>query len=543
MNFNPNNFLFVPLGGVGKIGMNVTLYHFQGKWIIVDLGAGFADSDIMPGINMIVADISFIKKRRKDLLGIILTHAHEDHIGAVQYLWEDLRCTVYATKFTATLLRAKLKEFSLEVPIKEVDTSKKLILDSFTIEFINMTHSIPEMHALAIHTSVGSILHTGDWKLDNSPIIGPTSNIEKLKQLGKNGLLAVVCDSTNIFTKGKSGSEGDLYDSLFNIIKNSTQRVAVSLFASNVARIYTFIKISQQLNRNVIILGKSLIRIIQVAKDSGYLNDIPDFIDETQAKKLPKNKVLYICTGCQGEPLAATAKLSTNSHKLAKLESGDTIIFSSKIIPGNDKRIYGVFNRFVNMNVKVITEFMDNVHVSGHPAREEIITMYSLTNPKLCIPVHGEYIHMYEHTKVAQECGIKNHIIPNPGDVIDIVLGKKIDSVKSGYFGVDGNFFHHPEGKVMSMRRKMKNAGIIIVTLIMNKKNQLLKEPSIIAPGVLDEVEDKALIQKITKKIGPKFHTSKMQNIKSYIKNIILNTLKYDIQNKPVIEVQIEYIV
>ncbi|QXK92175.1 ribonuclease J [Neoehrlichia mikurensis] len=542
MNFNADSFLFIPLGGVGKIGMNVTLYHFQEKWIMVDLGAGFADTEIMPGINMIVADISFIKKHRKNLLGIILTHAHEDHLGAVQYLWEDLRCPVYTTRFTAIFLKSKLKEFSLEVPIKEVNTSQELVLKPFTIEFINMTHSIPEMHSLAIHTNVGSILHTGDWKLDNSPVIGPTSNVEKLKQLGKNGLLAVVCDSTNIFTKGKSGSEGDLYNSLFNIIQNSTQRVAVSLFASNVARIYTFIKISQQLDRHVVILGKSLIRIVQVAKDSGYLNDVPDFITQEQARQLPKNKVLYICTGCQGEPLAATAKLSNNAHRMVTLESGDTIIFSSKIIPGNDKRIFNVFNRFVNMNVKVITEFMDHVHVSGHPSRDDIITMYSLTNPKLCIPVHGEYIHMYEHAKVAQECGIKNHVIPNPGDVIDIVLGKKIDSVQSGYFGVDGHFFHHPEGKVMSMRRKMKNAGIIIIILIMNKKNQLLKDPSIIAPGVLDEIKDKALIKKVIKTINSKFYANKVQNIKSYIKNIVFNALKYDIQNVPVIEVQIEYL-
>ncbi|WDM85536.1 ribonuclease J [Ehrlichia sp. JZT12] len=538
---NTDDLLFVPLGGVGQIGMNVNLYHFKGKWIIIDFGAGFAD-DNMPGIDMIVADISFIRKNRKNLLGIVLTHAHEDHIGGIQYLWSDLQCPIYATKFTASLLKAKLNEYQLKVPITEIDITKELKLGPFNLEFINLTHSIPEMNAIALHTEKGVVVHTGDWKLDDNPVIGPISNTQRLKELGDKGVLALVCDSTNIFTKNKSGSEGELEKSLFNIIKTCNQKVAISLFASNIARINTIAKVSAKLDRKIAILGKSLIRIIHVAQDSGYLEDIPEFIDINQANKLPRNQILLLCTGCQGERLAATAKLANNSHLLTKLEHGDTIIFSSKIIPGNEKRIYNVFNKFVNMGINVITEFMEHVHVSGHPSRNEVCTMYSLVRPKLSIPVHGEYIHMYEHAKIAKQCNVDKAIIVHPGDVIEITEGKKINSVKSGYFGIDGNFLHHPQGNVISMRKRMRDSGIIIVTLVLNKRKELLKEPRIFAPGVLDYYDSQSIIKKIATKISSEFYSKKINNIKHCVENIIFNALKYDIKSKPFIEVQVEYI-
>ena len=536
-----NDFLFVPLGGVGQIGMNVNLYHFKGKWIIIDFGAGFAD-DNMPGIDMIVADISFIKKNRKNLLGIVLTHAHEDHIGGIQYLWSDLQCPIYATKFTAALLKLKLKEYQLKATIIEIDITENLKLGPFNLEFINLTHSIPEMNAIAIHTEKGVVVHTGDWKLDNYPVVGPVSNTKRLQELGDQGVLALVCDSTNIFTKNKSGSEGELEESLFNIVKNCNQKVAISLFASNIARINTIAQIAEKLNRKIAVLGKSLIRMINAAQDSGYLQDIAQFIDINQANKLPRNQVLLLCTGCQGERLAATAKLANNSNSLAKLDHGDTIIFSSKIIPGNEKRIYNVFNKFVNIGVNVITEFMEHVHVSGHPSRNEVLTMYSLVRPKLSIPVHGEYIHMHEHAKIAQQCNVSKAIIVHPGDVVNLTEGKKINSVKSGYFGVDGNFLHHPEGDVISMRKRMRDAGIIIVTLVLNKKKELLKEPRIFTPGVLDYSDGQSIVEKIIDKISSAFYSKKISNIKQSVENIIFNALKYDIKNKPFIEVQTEYI-
>ncbi|KJV63355.1 MULTISPECIES: ribonuclease J [Ehrlichia] len=538
---NTDDLLFVPLGGVGQIGMNVNLYHLNGKWIIIDFGAGFAD-DNMPGIDMIVADISFIKKNRKNLLGIVLTHAHEDHIGGIQYLWNDLQCPIYATKFTAALLQAKLKEYSFGINITEIDITKRLNLGPFTLEFINLTHSIPEMNAIALHTDKGVVVHTGDWKLDDNPMIGPVSNTQRLKELGDEGVLALVCDSTNIFTKNKSGSEGDLEESLFNIIKNCNQKVAVSLFASNIARIHTITHIAERLGRKVTILGKSLIRIIQAAQDSGYLQDIQEFININQANKLPRDQVLFLCTGCQGEALAATTKLANNSHALTTLEDGDTIIFSSKIIPGNEKRIYNVFNKFVNMGINVITEFMEHVHVSGHPSRNEVSTMYSLVRPKLSIPVHGEYIHMYEHANVAKQCNVDKAIIVHPGDVISITKKQKINSVKAGYFGVDGNFLHHPQGNVISMRKRMKDSGIIVVTLVLNNKKELLKEPRIFAPGVLDHFDSGAIIKKISSKINSELSYKKINNIRQHVENIVFNALKHDIKNKPFIEVQLEYI-
>ncbi|WP_395878461.1 ribonuclease J [Ehrlichia muris] len=538
---NTDDLLFVPLGGVGQIGMNVNLYHLNGKWIIIDFGAGFAD-DNMPGIDMIVADISFIKKNRKNLLGIVLTHAHEDHIGGIQYLWNDLQCPIYATKFTAALLQAKLKEYSFGINITEIDITKRLNLGPFNLEFINLTHSIPEMNAIALHTDKGVVVHTGDWKLDDNPIIGPVSNTQRLKELGDEGVLALVCDSTNIFTKNKSGSEGDLEESLFNIIKNCNQKVAVSLFASNIARIHTITHIAERLGRKVTILGKSLIRIIQAAQDSGYLQDIPEFININQANKLPRDQVLFLCTGCQGEALAATTKLANNSHTLTTLEDGDTIIFSSKIIPGNEKRIYNVFNKFVNMGINVITEFMEHVHVSGHPSRNEVATMYSLVRPKLSIPVHGEYIHMYEHANVAKQCNVDKVIIVHPGDVISITKKQKINSVKAGYFGVDGNFLHHPQSNVISMRKRMKDSGIIVVTLVLNNKKELLKEPRIFAPGVLDHFDSGAIIKKISSKISSELYSKKINNIRQHVENIVFNALKHDIKNKPFIEVQLEHI-
>ncbi|WP_447581910.1 ribonuclease J [Anaplasma marginale] len=537
-----SGFFFLPLGGVGKIGMNVTLYHAHGKWIIVDLGSGFADGDAMPGVDMVVADISFIKKKRKDLLGIVLTHAHEDHIGAIPYLWADLRCPVYTTKFTATLLRAKLAQFSMNVPIEEVDPASKLELGPFVLEFVHMTHSTPEMHAVAVHTDFGSVLHTGDWKLDSDPVVGPMSDLDKLKRLGDDGLLAVISDSTNIFTEGRSGSEGSLYENILSIVKASKRKVAVALFASNIARICTLSKIAKASNRKVVVLGRSLARAIQAARDCGYIDDATEFVDAKQAGSIPAKNILYLCTGCQGEPLAATARLASKSHPLAELGEGDTVVFSSKIIPGNERRIFGVFNKLVRMGVEVVTEFTEGVHVSGHPSREEVRTLYSLTRPKLCVPVHGEYMHMYEHVKLAKECGIKGCVVSAPGDVIDLVEGKKVGSVGCGVFGIDGNFLRHPEGSVMSARRKMKNAGMVVVTLLMNREHELVKEPMVIAPGALDSSEDRVLLSEMARKIGSGLSNSRPRNVKNYVKDVVFGSLKGILKGRPLVEVQMEYV-
>ncbi|QJC27802.1 ribonuclease J [Anaplasma platys] len=542
MSLDRSGFLFLPLGGVGKIGMNVTLYHVHGKWIIVDLGAGFADGDIMPGIDMIVADVSFIRERREDLLGIVLTHAHEDHIGAIPHLWEDLRCPVYATKFTALFLQSKLAQFSMDVPIVTIDPDVPLELGPFTLEFVSMTHSIPEMHAIAVRTDLGSVLHTGDWKLDSNPVIGSVSDTEKLKRLGDDGLLAVISDSTNIFTEGSSGSEGSLYENILSIVQNSDQRVAISLFASNIARIYTLGKIAKSSGRHVAVLGRSLFRAISAAKDCGYLDDSVEFVDVRDAAGLPKDKVLYLCTGCQGEPLAATARLASKSHPFAIMESGDTVIFSSKIIPGNEKRIFRVFNNFVRMGVEVITEFTERVHVSGHPSREEVRTLYSLTRPKMCLPVHGEYMHMYEHKKLAEACGIERCIIAAPGDVIDLVRGEKVDTVESGVLGIDGDFLRHPSGDVLNARRKMRDAGVVVVTLLLNKEHKLIRKPMVIAPGALGSSADRSILMEISRRIEEGIATRRPSNIRGFIRNLVFGFFKDVLKGKPLVEVQLEYV-
>ncbi|WP_339046341.1 ribonuclease J [Candidatus Mesenet endosymbiont of Agriotes lineatus] len=537
-----NDFLFIPLGGVGEIGMNVSLYHYQGKWIMIDLGMGFAGSN-MPGVDLIVADISFIAKKKENLLGIILTHAHEDHLGAIQYLWKDLGCPVFATNFTAAFLRSKLREFKLEdaVPINIVEQNESFILGPFDIEFINVTHSIPEANAIAIGTDAGKILHTGDWKFDSNPVIGATSNTERLKELGNQGLLAVVCDSTNAFTKTESQSESGVEDHIYNIIQECKQLVAVSLFASNVARIETICKIAKKLGRKVALLGKSLWRIVEVSQESGYLIDY-EFLDAREASRFSRDKMLLLCTGCQGEPLAASSKLAQRTHPMFQIQKGDIIIFSSRMIPGNEQRIHNMFNSFVNMGVEVITEDTKHVHVSGHPVREELKIMYSLTKPKISIPVHGEYIHMHEHGKLAQECGVSKSIMVRPGDVIDLVGAKKIDSVQFGYFGIDGKFLRNPDGDVMKMRRKMQNAGLVVVTVILNKKNKLLKDPVIFAPGVLDHQKDQGILRKVSKEVETAVLLKDLKKIRHKIRHSICSLLKRQLLKAPLIEIQIEQI-
>ena len=348
--------LFLPLGGSNEIGINVNLYHYKGKWIMIDCGSGFAD-DHLPGVDMVVADLSFIEQYKKDLLGIILTHAHEDHLGAIQYLWNELECPIYTTKFTKCFLKTKLSEysFSSEIKIIEIDPKKKFELGPFSIEMIGLTHSAPEMHALMIRTGSGNVLHTGDWKFDPRPIVGEASDEIALKKCGDEGVLALVCDSTNVFNKGVSGSEGDVRDSLVDIIKSCPKMVVVTTFASNLARLDTLIHAGEQAGRKVCLTGRSLHRIFAAARESGYLGNIQPIIDERSIGKYKREDILVIATGCQGEPLAATSKMADGTHHSISLAPKDTVIFSSKIIPGNEKKIFKLFNVFVKKNVEVIT--------------------------------------------------------------------------------------------------------------------------------------------------------------------------------------------
>lgn len=542
--------LFVPLGGSGEIGMNVNLYHLDGKWLMVDLGAGFAD-DWMPGIDMIVADISFIQERKQDLLGIVLTHAHEDHLGAIQYLWNELECPVYATPFTGAFLQEKLLGDGYkkgDVPIHIIDEGCTLNLGPFDIELVQITHSVPEMNAVFLRTPHGNILHTGDWKLDPNPTVGATTDFDKLEAFGKEGVKALICDSTNVFNKGTSGSEGDLRDSLIDLIAGCDKLVAVTTFASNVARITNLIEAGKKAGRKVALAGRSLHRVLKAAQASGYMLDIPDLIDTREIKNHPREKMLVICTGCQGDPLAATNKLVNGTHPDFRLKPGDTVIFSSKIIPGNEKRIFRLYNLLAKQKVEVYTERDHFVHVSGHPSRDELQHMYELVQPEISIPVHGELVHMHEHARLAKSWGAKQAIETENGQIIRLsgdtpeCIGY-VDS--SGYFGVDGNTLISPDSNVMRMRRRIQRDGVITITLITDKKGKLLTSPSIITPGVLDKEEDKDIIDAISEEIEDAVHDSHSKakritakNTENVIRAATRRILKTELGKNPPIEIE-----
>ncbi|MFM2200228.1 MAG: hypothetical protein RL769_281, partial [Pseudomonadota bacterium] len=385
-----NDLLFLPLGGANEIGMNLNLYHLNGKWLMIDCGVGFAYN--IPGIDMMTPDISFIKQHRHNLLGIVLTHIHEDHMGAVQYLWEELRVPVYATQFGANFLRTKLSEFHLDktVPIKIIDSDHVLDLEPFYLEFIGLTHSVPEMKAVLVKTQHGNVLHTGDWKFDPDPVIGEVSELEKIKHLGdQQQILAMICDSTNAINEGHSRSEGELYNSLKSLIAGRNGLVGVTTFASNIARVHTIARIAKELGRKVVLSGFSLHRLFEVGKKSGYFIEDFGIISDREAKLYSKNEILVICTGCQGEELASARKIASGNHPYLNFTKNDLMIFSSKIIPGNEKKIFELFDLFAKRQIDVMTEKDHFVHVSGHPSRDELKQMYQLARPQIAIPVHG----------------------------------------------------------------------------------------------------------------------------------------------------------
>lgn len=556
MSFNvkkhKDDLLFIPLGGAGEIGMNVNLYHLDGKWIIADLGAGFAD-DWLPGVDMIVADISFIQEHREDLLGIVLTHAHEDHLGGIQYLWDELECPVYATPFTASFLERKLADSGYkkgEIPIHRIEPSSRFELGPFDLELVEITHSVPEMNGIFIRTRHGNVLHTGDWKLDPEPVVGADTNEAKLTAFGDEGVLAMVSDSTNIFSAGRSGSEGKLSESLEQLIASCQQMVAVTTFASNVARLESLAKAAHKAGRKVALAGRSLYRIKDSAQENGYLTDVK-FISIDEAARAPREKVMIICTGCQGEPLAATNKLATGTHPQLKLLPGDTIIFSSKIIPGNEKRIYRLFNLLSQMQVNVMTEKDHFVHVSGHPNVEDVKRMYEMVRPQVSIPVHGEIVHMKEHARLARKWGIPKAIELENGKVIQLSEEKTeaVSIVNSGYFALDGNCLLEPDGHVMKMRRRIRNDGVVVATVIVDDNYYLKTEPIISAPGILAEAEDDDIFQKLisdmvlnyddSRRKSKKFSKSTIENL---VRSSIRRVMKSDIGKNPPIHVKIRVV-
>lgn len=481
--------LFVPLGGAGEIGMNLNVFGYDDQWIVVDLGVSFG-TPALPGIDLVMPDPSFIQELGDKLIAIVLTHAHEDHLGAVPYLWPRLRCPVYATPFTAAMLRTKLAEAGLlkQVPITEVALGSRVSLGPFEIDFMTLTHSIAEPSALAIRTPLGTIFHTGDWKIDPDPLIGHPLDEGALAALGEEGVLAMVCDSTNVFNPSASGSEAEVRAHLMELVGRETGRVAITAFASNIARLETLAEVARTHDRHAVLVGRSLKRNVGVAQSTGYLTNLPPFLDEADAGYLPRDKVLYICTGSQGEPRGAMARIAGGDNQDVSLTEGDTVIFSSKIIPGNELALGRLYNALAKRGVKIITEKDEFVHVSGHPGREELSRMYQWIRPEIAVPVHGEARHLYEHADLARELQVPHCVVPENGTMIRLAPGRAeiIDRVRSGRLVLDGNQLVADDSASIVERRRALHNGHLVVSIAVDDEGRLLADPGVVLFGVPD---------------------------------------------------------
>ncbi len=484
--------LFCPLGGSGEIGMNMNLYAYgkpsEQKWIIIDTGVTFAD-DTIPGIDVIYPDPGFIIDRKDDLLGIVITHAHEDHVGAITHLWQKLNCKIYATPFTAVLIKEKFKEKNIDINnfLQIVELNGKINLGPFKIEYITLTHSILEPNGLRIETPAGTILHTGDWKVDPNPLIGGKINSDRLKEIGNEGVLAMICDSTNVFSMGRSGSELDVRKNILNLMSNLKKRIIVTSFASNVARMETIFFCAEKTGRQISLVGRSMHRIYKAARQCGYLKNVIEPIDSRDAKNISREKIVYLCTGSQGEPMGAMMRISNYTHPDVDIEKGDAVIFSSKIIPGNEKKLYKLHNQLVKEGIEVISEETEFVHVSGHPNREDLKDMYNWVKPECVIPVHGEHRHMIEHVKFAKEMQIKNTVLVENGDIVKIAPGGNpavYDKAPHGRLYVDGSVSIEEEGQSIKDRRNISNNGFMDVTIIISSNGNIIKDPLLTIKGL-----------------------------------------------------------
>ena len=538
--------LFCPLGGSGEIGMNMNLfgYGFPGdhKWIMVDIGVTFAD-DTVPGIDLIYPDPGFIVERKENLLGIVLTHAHEDHIGAIAHLWPKLNCKIYATPFTAVLIKEKFKEKNIDITkdLKIVELNGKITLETFDIEFITLTHSILEPNGLRIKTPGGVILHTGDWKVDPNPLIGDEINSKRLKEIGNEGVLAMICDSTNVFSAGRSGSELDVRKNLFNIMDRLKKRIIVTSFASNVARMETVFYCAEKTGRQISLVGRSMHRIYKAARQCGYLKDTIEPIDPRDAKNFSREKIVYLCTGSQGEPMGAMMRIANHTHPDVFIEKEDTVIFSSKIIPGNEKKLYKLHNQLVKDGIEVISEETEFIHVSGHPNREDLKDMYQWVKPKCVIPVHGEHRHMIEHINFAKEMQVPYPVQVENGDVVKLFPGEKpevYDKAPSGKLFLDGSVSVEENSQSIRDRRNLGANGYLDITILITPKGNIHNNPIISFKGLPIYETDEYIfgleeeIEKTTKtfKLGNK---SQEQNLIDALKIACRKFTREKIGKKP----------
>ena len=525
-------FIFCPLGGSGEIGMNMNLFAYGNaenrKWIIVDIGVTFAD-DTIPGIDLIYPDPGFIADKKDDLLGLVLTHAHEDHIGAIAHIWPKLLCNIYATPFTSVLIQEKFKEKKINIgnKLKIVQLNGNVQLGPFNIEFVTLTHSILEPNGLSIETPSGTVLHTGDWKCDPNPLIGETVNEKKLKQIGDSGVLAMICDSTNVFSPGRAGSELDVRKSLLKIMSNKKKRIIVTSFASNVARMESIFYCAKKIGRQISLVGRSMHRIYKAARQCGYLNNLIEPVDLREAKKISREKIVYLCTGSQGEPNGAMMRISNQIHPDVMIDIDDTVIFSSKIIPGNEKKLYKLHNQLVKNGIDVISEENDFVHVSGHPNREDLKDMYNWVKPKSVIPVHGEHRHMLEHINFAKEMQVPYPVRVENGDIVQLYPGenpKIVDKAPSGRIYVDGTVSVGEESQSIKDRKNLSYNGFLEITLIVNDLGAIIKKPIISFRGIPTNGETNDFIFDLEDKIREICKTFSLKN--SHQEQNLIETLR-----------------
>ena len=547
--------VFLPLGGSNEIGMNFNLYGFgpahDRKWIVVDLGVTFGDQTT-PGVEVILPDPEFIEEHAHRILGIVLTHAHEDHIGAVAWLWPRMKAPVYATPFTAFILREKLREADLldEVEINEVALGGTIELGPFKLELITLTHSIPEPNGLAIRTPLGTILHTGDWKIDPDPLLGDVTDAAAIRRLGDEGVLAMVCDSTNVFVDGHAGSEADVRVALTSLIAGLKGKVAVACFASNVARMDSVIRAAEAAGRRVCLAGRSMHRMAAAAKSVGLMQDIQPFLDDTEAKHLPERAVLYLCTGSQGEPRAALARVADGTHPHVKLGAGDSVVFSSRVIPGNEIPIRNLQNKLTERGVRLYTERdHPGIHVSGHPCRDELAEMYSWARPQIAVPTHGERRHLMEHAAFARDLQVPQQVTPRNGDMVRLAPGRAqvIDQVPAGRLYVDGNVIVPANAEPLRERRHAAYNGVLTVSIALDAKGRIVSGPQVRGIGLpgdddyslddaLDDMADEA--ESALKKLKGEERDDD-EAIEAAIKRVLKKASQRVWDRRPIVEVTV----
>ena len=543
MNFNPDSLYFLPLGGAAEIGMNATLYGYQNHWLIVDFGLNFADESAMPGIDILLPDISFLQSRREQILGIVLTHAHEDHFGAIPYLWSELQCKIYATGFALSLLDIKLQEIGhRRIPLQEVTPGQPFTLGPFALELIRVTHSIPESNLLAIRTDQGTVVHTGDWRFDPTPVIGQKTSEETLMKFRQENVLAMVCDSTNALETSFSGSESQVLERLTDVFSQfKDRRIAITCFASNVERIESIVLAGRKNNRHTALIGRSLWRINTVARKNGYFSSLPEFYTPEQAAHLEPGQTILVCTGSQGEKRSTLSRLAQGDHPFIQLDSGDVMIFSSRVIPGNEKDVSQIQNQLVSRGVDLITlEEDDLIHVSGHPSQEELRRLYDYIQPDLAIPVHGEPRHQKANALLAQSCGVPLTLIPTNGTVIRLTPEPPeiVDQLSLHPLAVDGKRLIPIHHDLFRARKQIGYSGGVLVSI--GIKNKALYQTKVSLLGLLNE-EQESLANVLNKTLSdlPEASLLNDDSIQKIAKSTIRKFLNHSQGKKPVIQIHI----